>query len=788
MIMRRKWNTVFANLAISYLTIVIVVVLLLCSIFYMVVPRNYNEEIRSKNEMMLKNAADTIESAVLEPVHKIYLDIALRNITNAGIDARGSFRGQSSTILDLQELLKQEVVTHSDLVHAIHLYYPKSGVMISSLYGLKTNVDTHSEAFRTMDWIDRMQTSKNSCLWTEPRMVPKDIHASVSASNTMQPLITYARSYPFHSTGEASDLMIGMDIKESAFSGILQQMMPADYPNTYLMDQQGIVISAADKSMLGRRAAEPASSIENMLASQAEAQSFTETVGGTSYVVSHHKLESNGWKIYNVVQENSFYQKSIMLQQVILYICLLAILIGMVLSGIFTVVSYSPVKRLLTRIKGLFDHPSETRHNEYVLIDTAIHKLTSRVSSLEETLQANQPVIKHNVVLNILRNSYQADELEEQLQSLSLSMAYSGYCCLVIDPFSKGFKELDSKMNQYAVYKLINQLEAARLEDTRLIAEELPDRKIVVIVCTHRPQDALLESISNRILSEVEAHFGLHFKIAWGLWVEEWSRVYQSFADAQILIKYGFFFPETSIIRDYSLLNREHSHLEMPQSALLKFKEKLQARNTEGLTAAIDNLLRDLKEGMYAADYGQFVLRNLISMYADFLKTARVKPSGALQTDLYKQYRSIYDIQGFREWLVLSIAECYVHMDKRSDERAVESIEAVKHYIGSHLSEDLSLEAVAAKVFLSAKYLSKIFKEETGMGYTEFVTQKRMERALELMKNNSLTVEQIAGAVGYGTPAYFIKKFKEIHGCTPKNYVRSLWNTGSHSFDERSCL
>ncbi|QYR20241.1 AraC family transcriptional regulator [Paenibacillus sp. sptzw28] len=770
----RKLNSVFANLAISYITIVVVIVLLLCSIFYMYLPRNYNEEIRNKNRMILENTANTIESAVFERVNKIYLDLTSEKTAN--FDARDSFRGHYSKIIDIQDLLKQEVINNSDLVYAIHLFYPKSKVMISSLYGLKYDVDARNEAFQAMDWIDGMQKNDKAFLWTLPRMVPKDIYSTVSGNNTMQPLITYAHSYPFNSTGEACDLMIGIDIKESAVSQIIGQMMPADYHNTYLIDHNGIVISSADKAVLGIRSAQT-SYIEKILSSEA-ARSFNEKIGNTSYVVSDHKLQSNGWRIYNIIQENNFYKKSIVLQKIILIICLFTIIIGMVLSGIFTVVSYHPIKRLVNKIKGSFDHPSEAGHNEYKLIDTAIHKLTSKVSSLEETLQANKPVIKHNVVLNMLRNSYNADELEEQLLSVNISMDFSNYCCMVIDPVSEGFKELGSKTNQYAIYKLINQLEAAVFEDTHLIAEELPDRKIAVIVCSNHPDDSLLEHISNLILSEVKTHFDLDFKIALGIWVDECTEVHRSFAAAQILIKYGFFFPETSIIQDFSLLNREHSNLEIPQSVLLRFKEKLQARSFVGVTTVIDNLLREMKEGMCSADYCQFFLMNMISIYSDFLKNVRFKQSGQFKIDLYKQYNSIYNINSFKEWLLQSIAECYSHIEKRSDERALESIEAVKNHICSHLSEDLSLDAVAAKVFLSSKYLSKFFKEETGIGYTDFVTQKRMDKALELMKNSSLTIDQIAGAVGYGTTAYFIKKFKEINGCTPKNYVRSMLKQG----------
>ncbi|PZD94021.1 AraC family transcriptional regulator [Paenibacillus sambharensis] len=774
----KKINSVFTSLAISYITIVLVIVLLLCSIFYIYVPRNYNEEIRSKNQMMLRNAAQTIESAVFDRVNKIYLDITLHKMTSADPFKKGSLGGESSSIIDLQETLKQEVINNSDLIHAIHLYDPQSQALISSLYGLQVEVHAGSEARRTFDWIDSMRLADTSYLWTGPRMVPKDIYTSESSNNRKLPLITYVHSYPFNSTGEACDLMIGIDLKESALSTIIERMIPADYGSTYLIDASGVIISAADKSMLGTKSSQPAYT-NAILASEAAAQSFNVSIDSTSYVVSDHKLQSNGWKIYNVVRENNFYQKSLDLQKVILLICLIAILIGIGLSGVFTVVSYHPVKRLMNKIKGLFDFPSEARHNnEYKLIDTAIHQLTNKVSSLEETLQANKPVIKHNVVLNMLRNGYSAEELEEQMLSLDLPLDYTHHCCLVIDPVSKAFKELDSKTNQYAVYKLINLLEASGFEDTHLIAEELPDRKIVVIVCANRPDDSLLAAIANLALSEVKTHFALDFKVGIGMWVQEYIEVHRSFAAAQTLIKYGFILPEASILQEFSLLNREHSSQELPPSLLAKFKEKLQARSLDGVAGATDNILGEMRQGLYSADHCQFVFMNMVSIYSDFLKKVKFKQSGQFKIDLYKQYSSVYDINGFREWLLQSVTECFSHMDKRSDERAADSIEDVKAYVCSHLAEDLSLEAVAAKVYISPKYLSKIFKEETGISYTEFVTQKRMEKAVELMNNNSLTIEQIAGSVGYATTAYFIKKFKELNGCTPKNYVRTMLKQG----------
>lgn len=97
-------------------------------------------------------------------------------------------------------------------------------------------------------------------------------------------------------------------------------------------------------------------------------------------------------------------------------------------------------------------------------------------------------------------------------------------------------------------------------------------------------------------------------------------------------------------------------------------------------------------------------------------------------------------------------------------------IENTKNYISKNLAEDLSLNSVAEKIFISPQYLSKVFKDETGMNFVDYVTQTRMEKAKELLTSTTENIETIAEKVGYNTPHYFIKKFKERYGVTPRNY------------------
>lgn len=768
--MLKKWNSVLANLAISHISIVLVIVLLLCSAFYVFFTNNYKEQLHNKNRIMMENTAQTIESTVLKRVEQIYLDISLDKSADLRLFADPSYTGQLSKVIDLQELIKSKVTNNSDLVHAVHLYYPEERIMLSSNHGLNYNADQGSGSVYFADWINAMRVSKDSSLWTTTRLVPQDIYSSLPDSNA-NALFTYVHSYPVQSSGQASDLLIAIDVKESAVSSIIQSMMPSQYKDTYTLDSSGITVSDASKGSIGVYR-DYDSGVRRALMSDASSGRFMETIHHTDYVVSYHTLETTGWKIYSAVPASTFYEQSDFIQKLIVGICLFAILLGTILSGILAMASYNPIKRIVNKIKDSTDHAPDQVQNEYRLIDTAFSKLSNKVSSLEETLMANSSVIKHNVVLNMLRNAYTPDELTEELSFLGIPRPYTYYCCLLLS-LGEADTESDQAKESFARH-IMNELNAGSLHKHYVIAEELPDNKMAVIVCANQAADSLLEEISALLLSSGRSLFHSSIQLSWGCWVQEMKDIHLSYSEAVTLMKYGYFLPERTILKDRLILTREHSLEEIPQSMLSRFRDKLQTRQSEEMIGAVDTLIRTLQEGTYPAHYCHFILANIVFMYSDYLKSIRYKPPVDEQVDLYQQYLQLSDIHKFRAWLTESIATFTAQMEKRSSERAVSSIELARQYIDLHLSEDLSLDAVAAKVFISPKYLSRLFKEELGVTYTEYVTTQRLEKAKTLIESSHMTIEQVASTVGYGTSAYFIKKFKETYGCTPRNYMRSM--------------
>ena len=89
--------------------------------------------------------------------------------------------------------------------------------------------------------------------------------------------------------------------------------------------------------------------------------------------------------------------------------------------------------------------------------------------------------------------------------------------------------------------------------------------------------------------------------------------------------------------------------------------------------------------------------------------------------------------------------------------------------MGDH-SDVVTLKDIAAHFHYHPNYISALLHRETGRKFTEILLEKRMERAVLLMKNTTLSIEEVAAMLGYSNHSNFYKAFKEYYGVTPREY------------------
>ena len=96
---------------------------------------------------------------------------------------------------------------------------------------------------------------------------------------------------------------------------------------------------------------------------------------------------------------------------------------------------------------------------------------------------------------------------------------------------------------------------------------------------------------------------------------------------------------------------------------------------------------------------------------------------------------------------------------------------SVKKYIDAHYMKDISLESIAQEFKFHPNYLSKLFKEETGQNFIEYLTFIRISKGKELLADLRHNVLDVALMVGYKDAKYFTKVFKKVVGVTPSEYI-----------------
>ncbi|MFI5367794.1 MAG: response regulator [Spirochaetia bacterium] len=113
-----------------------------------------------------------------------------------------------------------------------------------------------------------------------------------------------------------------------------------------------------------------------------------------------------------------------------------------------------------------------------------------------------------------------------------------------------------------------------------------------------------------------------------------------------------------------------------------------------------------------------------------------------------------------------------VKVEQANQNRLGRAVRRAVHFIEENYGRDIPLEEVAKSVGLSPSYFSSSFKRETGKNVVEYITEFRVEKAIELLCTTNLNTSEVAYSVGFNDPKYFTRIFKRSVGVTPSLYRR----------------
>lgn len=105
------------------------------------------------------------------------------------------------------------------------------------------------------------------------------------------------------------------------------------------------------------------------------------------------------------------------------------------------------------------------------------------------------------------------------------------------------------------------------------------------------------------------------------------------------------------------------------------------------------------------------------------------------------------------------------------------SITMCIEYIYNHIHDRITIEDLAEHTDLSPSYLSRLFKKELGIAVSDYIREKKIDKAQNLLKYSDFTLVEIANYLSFSSQSHFIQTFEKLVGMTPKKYRDHYYRT-----------
>lgn len=305
--------------------------------------------------------------------------------------------------------------------------------------------------------------------------------------------------------------------------------------------------------------------------------------------------------------------------------------------------------------------------------------------------------------------------------------------------------------------------------------------KLVILVSTGETTSYLymhnlVSTALNRIRASVKQHINLTAcysvsDVCWHI-----TDIHNHYVKADCALSSKFYLGKDQIIIKGSDITKPT--LKAFQGIDLKTEKELaflvQSMNVNDTTERIQQIFADIYASQLAIKSVQMACVDLIQIIN---KVA--KGSGISTTDIFQEknpydiLQKIETIGDLKIWILGSFHQLISVLNSRKiEENYSEYGRKAYTYIIKHYNEDISLQSASEWIGISSSYLSKVFKQDFGIGFSEYLNEYRVRQAQSLLQSGLGSLKDIVQQIGFNNYNYFFRVFKSITGMTPTEFEK----------------
>ncbi|MCR5580247.1 MAG: response regulator [Pseudobutyrivibrio sp.] len=393
------------------------------------------------------------------------------------------------------------------------------------------------------------------------------------------------------------------------------------------------------------------------------------------------------------------------------------------------------------------------------------------VQTLEKYYQESFPFFREQFLIGLIEGHIESDRIDDIVSDYGEGIEGNFYAVGIIKLSfdNKKVNNIDRKLLSLSLNKLTK--ESLQAHSNFYCINYLGS--VIVLGCFEESDEysdfvAELDKIcklSARIL-DIPTTAGV------GQVVTELTDLFSSFKSAREAVSYRILFDSNQAISINDVEPKDNSANLFETDNVNFVLKQIKIGSKEELTTAIHQFFESISSNgilLY-----QLKL-SVLEAYFEVVKLAKsynIKESELLgKGDIFDFIDNVESISELEDWFS---NKCFTIRDEvkqtRNDNTSI-LIEKAKEYILEHYSDsDLSVDRVCSYLNVSPNYFSAIFKKNTGDSFVTYLTNTRLQKAVELLDTTDEKAYIIAGMVGYDEPNYFSYVFKKAYGISPSKY------------------
>ncbi|QAY65262.1 response regulator [Paenibacillus protaetiae] len=463
-------------------------------------------------------------------------------------------------------------------------------------------------------------------------------------------------------------------------------------------------------------------------------------------------------------------------------------------SYVYSAIQYEGVSYLL-KTEG-YDKIISKVEAAVAEIETGL-KAESLLQKAQEQLAAMQGLLQNDYVLRVLKEQLDREEINQaQLNELSIPLRADKPVLIMLGRTAASSKPYSEKSKQlYTIRLIAEQYLASHVSMTAAVNE---NRDIVWLIQPRAEEEA--ESFE-RALTFVKGSVELvqaACRESAGETVSfvlddspaAWPHIAERFATLNMLMNYRIGHGCGMLLLDKQLMDsglqpsgtaKEQPPHMLRQSRLAMLADQLEHGQREAFYRNLHESAQSLQRitGMHDMQAQQFYYSVGLIYFSYMNRWQLVEPLAAqismhklMQPGEHGSWNSAFEY-------LEHVGEVLFNMQNQEEERRANAvITIIQKHIQDHLHnpDELSLVRLAELVYFNPSYLSRLFKQMTGVNLSEYITSCRMQKAKRLLEQPDIKIQDVAERVGYGTATNFTRSFRKLLHMTPQEYRTSALN------------